>query len=266
MGAKDLTLRRITAREANAVIKANHYSGKVVQNSQIHIGVYYMGKLEGAMQFGPSLDKRKMLGLVSGTAWDGFLELNRMGFSDALPRNSESRAIAIAMKLIKTHAPKVEWVVSFADGTQCGDGTIYRASGFVLTGLRESKNLVGLPDGSTMHKMTLESNPKKLRDELGGRSYFDVTGGRYNLSAYVAATGGRVIPGFQLRYLYFVNRSARARLTVDEIPFYKIDEVGARMYKGARPGSIDSDAPGFRSGEDGANPIAGLDEVDHDSR
>jgi hypothetical protein len=40
------------------------------------------------MQFGPSLDKRKVQGLVEGTSWNGFIELNRMAFSDRLPRNS----------------------------------------------------------------------------------------------------------------------------------------------------------------------------------
>ena len=49
-----------------------------------------------------------------------------MAFSDRLPRNSESRALAIAFKMIRKHYPHIEWVISFADGTQCGDGTIYR--------------------------------------------------------------------------------------------------------------------------------------------
>ena len=107
-----------------------------MNNSQIHIGVFYGGKLEGAMQFGPSLDKRKLQGLVEGTLWNEFIELNRLAFTDNLPRNSESRALAVAMKLLRKHAPQIKWVVTFADGTQCGDGTIYRAAGFVLTGSR----------------------------------------------------------------------------------------------------------------------------------
>ena len=118
MSAKDLILKPISSKEANEIIKKIHYSGKVVNNSQFHIGVFYGGKLEGAMQFGPSLDKRKIQGLVADTAWNGFLELNRMAFSEALPPNSESRAISIAMKLLKKHAPQVEWIISFADGTR----------------------------------------------------------------------------------------------------------------------------------------------------
>ena len=55
------------------------------------------------MSFGPSLDKRKIVGLVRGTLWNEFLELNRMAFDDYLPKNSESRCIAVAMHLIKKH-------------------------------------------------------------------------------------------------------------------------------------------------------------------
>jgi len=234
MSAKSLVLKPITSQESNAVIKRLHYSGKVVQNSQLHLGVFYAGKLEGAMQFGPSLDKRKVQGLVRDTGWNGFTELNRMAFSDNLPRNSESRALGVAMKILKKRAPQLEWVVSFADGTQCGDGTIYRASGFVLTAINPSGNLVRLPNGTTIHKMTLESSPNQPRPELGGRSYYDITKGRYNLKTYVDEVGGAVIPGFQLRYIYFLNPDARRRLVAPEIPYSEIEKRGASMYMGIR--------------------------------
>ena len=48
---------------------------------------------------------------------------------------------------------------------------------------------------------------------------------------YVGATP---IPGFQLRYIYFIDKSKRKDLTVPEIPFSKIDELGAGMYKGEK--------------------------------
>jgi hypothetical protein len=38
--------------------------------------------------------------------------------------------------------------------------------------------------------------------------------------------------GYQLRYIYFLNKSAKQRLTVPILPFSIIDEMGARMYKG----------------------------------
>ena len=141
VSAKDIIVKPITAQAANALVKRVHYSGKVVNNSTLHFGAYLNDKLEGVMSFGSPLDKRKVLPLVSGTTWTGMLELNRMAFSDRLPRNSESRCMAVAFRLIKKHYPHIEWVLSFSDGTQCGDGTIYRASGFVLTGIKQNSSL-----------------------------------------------------------------------------------------------------------------------------
>lgn len=232
--AKDILVAPITRADADRLVRRVHYSGKVVQNSQLHLGVFLNGRLEGAMQFGPSLDKRKIQGLVAETGWNNFIELNRMAFSEALPRNSESRALSVAFRMIRKAYPHIEWVISFADGTQCGDGTIYRAAGFVLTGVNKSQNLVRRADGVVVHKMTLESSPTQARPELGGLSYYSITKGKYNLAAYAKAVGGSVIPGFQLRYVYFLHPAARERLTVPVLPFEKIDELGAGMYRGER--------------------------------
>lgn len=232
VSAKDIVVKPITSQAANALVKRVHYSGKVVNNSTLHLGAYLNDKLEGVMSFGSPLDKRKVLPLVEGTSWNGMLELNRMAFSDRLPKNSESRCLAVAFRLIKKHYPHIDWILSFSDGTQCGDGTIYRASGFVLTQINKSQNLVRLPNGDVIHKMTLESNPTSSRAELGGKSYYDLTGGKYNLKKYIEYTGGEVITGYQLRYIYFLKNDAKKRLSVPVLPFSKIDEVGARMYKG----------------------------------
>ena len=42
------------------------------------------------------------------------------------------------------------------------------------------------------------------------------------------------IPGYQLRYVYFVDTSCRERLTVPEIPYARIWEMGAGMYRGEK--------------------------------
>ena len=78
--AKRIIVKPIAAADASRIVKALHYSGKVVQNSQVHLGVFLDGKCGGAMQFGPSLDKRKIQGLVQDTKWNEFIELNRMAF------------------------------------------------------------------------------------------------------------------------------------------------------------------------------------------
>jgi hypothetical protein len=268
MSAKDIIVKPISRPDADRIVKSCHYSGKVVQNSQLHFGVFLNGKCGGAMQFGPSLDKRKIQGLVEGTGWNNFIELNRMAFSALLPRNSESRAISVAMKLIRKSYPHIEWVVSFADGTQCGDGTIYRASGFALTGIRENTQIWAAPDGSTHSRTALTDNHSpgsKKRAQLtvsrtsmtkGGHNFHT---GAASMKAYESA-GFKPLPGFQLRYIYFLNPAAKSRLTVPILPFTEILRRGAGMYLGKpkRAVSDTTDTAGFQPAEGGSIPTTAL--------
>lgn len=218
--AKDIHVAPISSADARELVRRIHYSGKVANNSQLHFGVFLDGRLEGAMQFGPSLDKRKIQGLVRNTGWNDFLELNRMAFSDRLPRNSESRALGVAFRLIKKHYPHIEWVISFADGTQCGDGTIYRAAGFVLTDVRKNKDVIRDNAGNVTHSIAQKTGKNKA-------AHYLATGGA---SRFI----GEPLAGFQLRYIYFLNPAARERLTVPVLPFSKIAEMNAGMYRGEK--------------------------------
>ena len=232
--AKEIDVKVIPASIANPFIKKHHYSGKVVNNSSLHFGAFLDGNIHGVMSFGPSMDKSKLINLVAGTKWNEFIELNRMAFDDYLPRNSESFCIAKALRLIKRNAPQIKWVISFADGCSCGDGTIYRASNFILVGIKPNKNIIELPDGTKIHKLALQTAPTAPRSELGGRSYFDITGGKYSLKNYIEAVNGKIVTGYMLQYIYFIDKSYRQKLTVPELPFSKIDELGAGMYKGEK--------------------------------
>ena len=244
--AKNLIVRPISAGDANRIVKSLHYSGKTVNNSQLHLGVFLDGKCGGAMQFGPSTDKRRMLGLVKGTKWNEFLELNRMAFADWLPPNGESRCIGFAMRWIRKTYPHVKWVVSFADGCQCGDGTIYRASGFVLTSIKKNNQILRMPDGTLMNKKTLD-NPNHMGSD-----------GRFG-SAVARDSGAKPIDGFQLRYVYFIDSAARERLTVPVLPFSEIERRGAGMYKGKpRERSAENGTPDNQSGGGGVNPTRSL--------
>ena len=120
--AKEIIVKVINSKVANDFVKKTHYSGKVVPNSTLHFGCFLDNKLHGVMQYGPSINKKGTINLVENTGWNEFIELNRMAFDDYLPKYSESRCIAISIRLIKKNAPQIKWIISFADGTQCGDG------------------------------------------------------------------------------------------------------------------------------------------------
>lgn len=208
--AKEIIVKVIPAKLANEFVKKYHYSGKVVQNSNLHFGVFLDNKLHGVMSYGSPMDKSKVLHLVEDTGWNEMLELNRMAFDDYLPTNSESRAIAISIKLIKKNAPHIRWILSYADGTQCGDGTIYRASGFALTGIKKNSSL-------------------KINPHTGQQCA--------RMTAYHAGYGyewknWKALEGYQFRYIYLIDKTAK--LSVPTIPFERIKELGISMYKGKK--------------------------------
>lgn len=241
--ARDLRVEPIARADADRVVKRYHYSGRVVPNSQLHLGVFLAGRCGGALQFGPSMVKRNSLTLVTGTAWNGFLELNRAAFADWMPRNSESRAISVALRLIRKNYPHVEWVLSYADATQCGDGAIYRAAGFLLTDVRRNKGQWLLPDGTVMAALVLRAHRQgHAVQDLGRRLGVDLSGPGTSMEPFRRA-GARPLPGFMLRYIFFLNPAARERLAVPVLPYSEVARLGATMYRGRAGASQEDRGP-----------------------
>tara|TARA_R110001592_G_scaffold90443_2_gene265856 strand:- start:375 stop:1049 length:675 start_codon:yes stop_codon:yes gene_type:complete len=209
--AKEIILKIIKSDVANEFVKKYHYSGKVVNMSNLHFGCFLDDKLHGVMSYGSPMDKRNVLNLVDtenngvNGKWNEMLELNRMAFDDYLPKYSESRCISVSIKLIKKNAPQIKWILSYSDGTQCGDGTIYRASGFKLTQINKNGTIYKLANGEIVAKR--------------GDS-------KYNFK------GAKALSGFQNRYIYIIDK--KAKLNCEELSFKEIDKKGAGMYKGEK--------------------------------
>lgn len=223
--AKEIIVKVIPSKVANEFVKQNHYSGKSAINAYLHFGAFLDDKLHGVMQFGPSLQKSNVIGFIENTKWNEFIELNRMAFDDYLPKNSESRCLSIAIKLIKKNAPHIKWIISFADGTQCGDGTIYRASGFQLAGINKNTTIYEMPNGFRFADVGLRASSYKLREQVGYK-----IGEKF--STFLKRTGAKKIMGYQLRYIYLIDKTSK--ITVPILPFIAIDKVGAGMYKGKK--------------------------------
>jgi hypothetical protein len=104
----------------------------------------------------------------------------------------------------------VKCIISFADGTQCGDGTIYRASGFKLVGIVENTALRVNPDnGQLVH--IIQAHHLKISNQF--RKW-------------------KPIKGNQLKYVYLIDKTCE--LNVPVLPFSTIDKLGAGMYKGEK--------------------------------
>ena len=71
------------------------------------------------------------------------------------------------------------------------------------------------------------------------------------------------IKGYQLKYIYFIDKKKEKDLTVPILPFTKIDEIGAGMYKGDKISLLDrrvssSGSFGVQPEKGGANPTRTL--------
>ena len=118
-------------------------------------------------------------------------------------------------------------MISFADATQCGDGTIYRASGFYLININDSKQLYELPNGDTLHLMGLQGGQHvALRKKM-------LDSGYGNAKKYMTEVlKGKPLIGKQLKYIYLIDK--KCEINVPILPFSTIDEMGAGMYKGKK--------------------------------
>jgi hypothetical protein len=176
------------------------------------------------------------------------------------------------MRFIRKHYPHIKWIVSFADGTQCGDGTIYRASGFMLTGIRENTQIWEAPSGEKFSRTSLTDGRSKQQQQKARvvASRTTLTKGKHVMENGAASmkqfadAGWKPLPGFQLRYIYFLNPAARSRLTVPVLPFSEIQRRGAGMYlgKAKRASSADSGTSGFQPEGGGAIPTDALQSDD----
>jgi len=219
MSAKDIVLKVLPSKVASKFIQKHHYSWKAVNNSQLHFWVFYKGLLGGVMSYWPSTDKSKLIWLIENTGWNEFIELNRMAFSDILPKYSESRAIAISVKLLKKKAPHLKWIISFADGCQCWDGTIYRASGFDLSQIKVNTALLKLPSWEIVHQLRFnKGNPEMQR-----KGYTSTT--KY-LNDHHA--GWEKVKGFMLRYIKTLKPNLKKNYKI--LNYSEIEKAGAWMY------------------------------------
>ena len=258
--AKRIIVKPISAKDGNRIIRALHYSGKVDTRSQIHLGVFMEGRCGGAMQFGPSVNKHASRNLFRDCGWNEWIELHRLAFADWLPRNGESRSIGYAMRWIRKTYPHISFVVSYADGAQCGDGGIYRASGFSLTSIKKNTSMWEMPGGEVVCSLVFNPGFQRNAGQNSIKARFGKTGSGA-ATGFLKGIGARRLPGFQLRYVYFLDPTARDRLTVPILPFSEIARVGAGMYKGKptqRAGSKDGVAPCDQQGEGGSIPTPAL--------
>lgn len=130
-----LQLRRCQPSEARATvawIKEYHYLQCAPPGFVQVLEFLTDGEVVGA----------QIIGRPAAKTWnaDHCLQLHRMFFVDAAPKNTESRAMAMMRRHVRCWIPQVRMLISYSDPSVGHLGGIYAADGWANTGAtRECK-------------------------------------------------------------------------------------------------------------------------------
>ena len=142
----------VPVRIAKQIIVQNHYLHSMPGGTHLSFGVFLLGRLLGALTLGVGPVNAHRL--VHGSNPRDCATLTRLWLSDELPRNSESRVIAVVLRSLKKNTD-LKFVLSYADPAQGHLGVIYQATGWLYIGRSAATPLYDLGDGKGRHSRTL---------------------------------------------------------------------------------------------------------------
>jgi hypothetical protein len=196
-------VRPISHKAAKELLVRSHYLHSMPGGTKLAFGVFNGDRLMGAVTLGVGPFNAHRL--VSGATHGDCIALTRLWLDDSLPKNSESRVVAVVLKSLARHT-RLKFVVTYADPTAGHLGTIYQAGGWRYTGVSGPSVLYDLGDGVGRHSRTFGHS-------LGTRSL-----------RYLRSHGTRVSPierPGKHRYLYFLDKSWSDKLNVPVRPYPK---------------------------------------------
>ena len=200
---QSLAVRPISHGAAKGLLVRNHYLHTMPGGTRLAFGVFLGHRLLGALALGVGAFNSRRL--VSGATHGDCICLTRLWLDDRLPKNGESRVLAVVLRSLARHT-RLKFVVTYADPTAGHRGTIYQAGGWVYTGVSGPSVLYDLGDGVGRHSRTFGHS-------LGTRSL-----------RYLRRQGTRVSsierPG-KHRYLYFLDKAWSDKLNVPVRPYPK---------------------------------------------
>lgn len=147
----DYRVSRINSSLAKQYIRENHYSKSCHNGPSPCYGLFEDEKLIGVLCFSTPCSERVRAWALGEEEVDSTIELHRLYIEDCTPKNAESYFISRCLKMLKIDRPITKVVVSFSDSTEGHDGTIYKASNFIKTGLTGKSCFYRDLDGRLRH-------------------------------------------------------------------------------------------------------------------
>ncbi len=201
-----------------------HYSKCMPKGKLVKIGVWENEKFIGVVLYG--LGATPNLSKPYGLTMTECCELVRIALNKHI--YPVSRIMAISFKLLKNICPGVKLIVSFADENKNHHGGIYQATNWIYSGTT-SGDIFYEKNGTLYHGRTLGHQYGSRAENVAIKNGFKL-----------------VYPKGKHRYLMPLCKEMALKIEKLKRPYPK------------RAGSKDSVAPGFQSGEGGANPTSAL--------
>ena len=229
---KKYYVKQLNSSKANKMTELYHYSGVGFKKSKLNLGVYRNEdrKLVGVMQWGCSFQEGIRLEryVKEPITIDEYLELNRFSMADSEGKNSESQAISLGIKWIKTFRKDIRLLVSYAGRKEGNYGYIYQATNWEYLGYFISKGFWFL-DGEERHLLTLWArfSNRKTNVELGFTDwlcaeYSDVRETKTKQFIYITRLDKKLTPTTPMEY---PKPSNEFPIKVDEKIWIQNDEV-----------------------------------------
>jgi hypothetical protein len=195
---------------AKRLIERYHYLHTFPGGTKLAFGVFVGNCLHGAISLGAG--PANAYNLVYQAQPDDCLVLTRLWLADELPRNSESKVIAIVIGALKRNT-HIKFLVSYSDPSQGHVGTIYQATNWLYTGLSEAMPLYDLGDG-------ISRQSRSLAHGFGTHSVKHLVDSGINVTLIPQSS--------KYRYIYFLDPSWRIRLKPDVLPYPKSPDINIK--------------------------------------
>lgn len=222
-GDDNLVIREVPLSMAAEFVAKHHYSKVMPKLNKVIFGLFQKDVLVGVITFGWGVRPRDTIRkLFPSLISKDYLEIGKLCLLDEMPKNSESRFIAAAMKFLHRIRPDLKLVFTWADAIWGKPGYIYQAANFLFGGEIESEAYRSR-EGLRMHPRQLNKyivkfcgeskgryvSPEEVRDkpELGVGNWAaknTPSGVRRPFPSDMKRLGLSHVRGLQFRYVYFL--------------------------------------------------------------
>jgi hypothetical protein len=216
-----LSITECDSSVASSLVEEHHYSHKTTPN---HFLSFLVNDRQGVLQLGYGIRPTKKNNISSLITQGNYCEFDRMWLSDDLPKFSESQVISLLLRHLRSHYPRIQFVITYADGSAGNVGTIYKATNAIRLSPIPCDFYI-LQSGERVHPVSMYHRHKSRAWGMLQNIYPGIK--------HIKGTKDK--PVWQYRFLYILSRHMRKK--------YQAEIRGATSTEGL--GQFQHSAPNF---------------------